>query len=169
MSQKTFSTLLSIAFLIVALPVVAHETAAPGHVFFKPGDIVWQEGPAALPPGSKMAVLHGDPAKSGLFTIRAVLPDGYRVPPHWHPTDEHVTVLSGTFHLGMGDRFDPASGTEMPAGTYGFMGAKMHHYAWASGETVIQVHAMGPFEVHYLNPDDDPRKKKEKSGKPAGS
>lgn len=120
----------------------------------------WQQGPASLPAGAKLAVLEGDPAKNGPFTMRLLLPDGYKIPPHTHPKIEHVTVISGTFNLGMGEKFDESGGRELPAGTFGFWPAGMKHFAWAKGETIIQLHGIGPWTINYLNPADDPRQKK---------
>ena len=126
-----------------------------------PSDIKWGPAPASLPAGAQMAVLDGDPGKAGMpFVIRAKFPDGYRIAPHWHPTDENVAVLSGAFLVGMGDKFDDKSMTTLAAGGFAHMPKTMHHYASAKGETVIQVHGVGPFVVNYVNPADDPRKKK---------
>jgi quercetin dioxygenase-like cupin family protein len=117
----------------------------------------WQEGPPSLPKGARIAVLEGNPAKEGPFVFRLKIPDGYRVPPHVHPKTERITVLSGTFHVGMGDKFDAKAGKAMPAGTYGHWPAGMKHFVWAKGETVLQFHGMGPWSIQYVNPDDDPR------------
>ena len=136
-----------------------------GHAIYSPDKIKWQDGPAALPPGARFAVFEGDPAKEGLVTMRVWLPDGYQVPPHIHPNTERVTVISGTFNLGMGDKFDKALTQPMPAGTFGFWPAGMKHFAWARGETVIQLHGPGPWKIEYLNPADDPRKAKEATAK----
>jgi quercetin dioxygenase-like cupin family protein len=121
--------------------------------------IKWQQGPASLPPGAKLALLEGDPAKDGPFTMRLLMPDGYKIPPHTHPKVEHVTVITGTFNLGMGEKFDANAGREMPAGTFGFWPAGMKHFAWTKGETIIQLHGIGPWTINYLNPADDPRQK----------
>jgi quercetin dioxygenase-like cupin family protein len=107
-----------------------------------------------------MAVVSGDPGKPELFAIRVQLPSGYKIAPHWHPTDEHVTVLSGTFSLGMGEKFDQAALKDLPAGGYASMPAEMRHFATTKGATTIQVDGMGPFAVNYVNPADDPSKKK---------
>jgi quercetin dioxygenase-like cupin family protein len=125
----------------------------------QPPEIKWQQGPAALPPGAKAALLEGDPAKDGPFTMRLLMPDGYKIAPHTHPKVEHVTVISGTFNLGMGEKFDESAGRAMPAGTFGFWPAGMKHFAWAKGETIIQLHGMGPWTINYLNSADDPRRK----------
>jgi quercetin dioxygenase-like cupin family protein len=127
---------------------------------FTPAQLKWTDGPPSIPPGAKMAILEGDPTKEGPFVMRLKLPDGYRVAPHTHPKPERVTVLSGTLHLGMGDKFDAAKGKAMPAGSYGSWPPGMKHYAWVTGETVIQLHGNGPWKIDYLDPADDPRKRK---------
>jgi hypothetical protein len=130
------------------------------HSVVTPEHVKWVDAPPSLPPGAKIAVLEGDPTKEGHFVMRAKLPDGYRIMPHTHPTDERVTVLSGTLHMGMGDKFDEKATKPMTAGSYGRMGPGVRHFAYAKGETVIQVHGQGPWVVEYVNPADDPRKKK---------
>lgn len=140
----------------LALAQTAEKHDASIH---QPSEIKWQQGPAALPPGAKAALLEGDPAKDGPFTMRLLFPDGYKIPPHTHPKVEHVTVISGTFNLGMGEKFDQSAGQAMPAGTFGFWPAGMKHFAWTKGETVIQLHGVGPWTINYLNPADDPRRK----------
>lgn len=117
----------------------------------------WQEGPPSLPKGAMIAALEGDPTKEGPFTFRAKLPDGYRIPPHTHPKVERVTVISGTFHLGMGEKFDESAAKKLPAGTYGYWPAGMKHFAFAEGETIIQLHGTGPWSIQYVNSEDDPR------------
>lgn len=134
------------------------ETMEPS--VFAPADIKWQEGPTSIPSGAKLALLEGDPGKEGPFVMRLKLPDGYRIPPHTHPKPERLTVISGTFHIGMGDKFDTAKGMALPAGTYGTWAPGMRHYVWTKGETVVQLHGVGPWMIEYVNPDDDPRKKK---------
>ena len=128
--------------------------------FYSPAEVKWKDGPGSLPAGAKFAVLEGDPAKDGPFVMRLWLPDGFRIPPHWHPKVERVTVISGTFNLGMGEKFDQAATRELPAGTFGFWPAGMRHFAWARGETVLQLHGTGPWMITYVNPADDPRNAK---------
>jgi hypothetical protein len=128
--------------------------------FFSPAEVKWKDGPASLPAGAIFAVLDGDPAKEGFFTMRLWLPDGFKIAPHWHPKVEHVTVISGTFNLGMGEKFDQSATREMPTGTFGFWAAGMRHFAWAKGDTVIQLHGIGPWMITYVNPADDPRNAK---------
>jgi hypothetical protein len=132
------------------------------HVMVLPDMVKWGPAPPSLPPGGQFAVLVGDPSKSGVaYVIRAKLPDGYKVPPHWHPTDENVTVLKGTLLVGKGEKFDPAATDALPAGSYMRMPKTMRHFAMAKGDTILQVHGIGPFEINYVNPADDPRKKED--------
>ena len=122
-----------------------------------PSGVTWGPAPAIFPPGAQMAVLQGNPGASELFTVRLRLPNGYKVPPHTHPTDEHVTVIQGQFRVGMGTTFD--SKGMMTLGPGGFVTAPANHphYAAAQGEVIVQVHAMGPFALTYVNPADTPR------------
>lgn len=122
--------------------------------------IKWQDGPPSLPPGAKITILEGDPNKEGPFVFRVKVPDGYTIPPHTHLKAERVTIISGTFNLGMGEKFDRTKGQELSAGTYGTWPAGMKHYVWVKGETVVQFHGDGPWTITYVNPDDDPRKAK---------
>jgi quercetin dioxygenase-like cupin family protein len=137
----------------------AKPAAAPTHVMVSADDVKWGPAPSSLPPGAQVAVLDGDPAKAGIFVVRFKFPDGYKIAPHWHPTDEHVVVVSGSMSVGVGDKADDASMQALKAGGYAKMPRRVHHYAKATGETVIQLTAMGPFAVTYVNPQDDPRKK----------
>jgi quercetin dioxygenase-like cupin family protein len=137
-----------------------HKKAEMGAAVHRPDGLTWMDGPPSLPPGAKIAVLEGDPNKEGPFVFRVKVPDGYRIPPHTHPKPERVTVISGTFHLGMGDMFDSTKGEVLPAGTYGSWPAGMKHYVWVKGETVVQFHGDGPWKIIYVNPEDDPRKRK---------
>jgi quercetin dioxygenase-like cupin family protein len=135
-------------------------TTTTEHKILGPTELTWGDGPPGLPPGAKMAVLDGDPTKKGSFTVRLQAPDGYKIAPHTHPTAERVTVISGTFYLGMGDRFDEAAGREMVVGSFAVMPAGMKHFAWNTDESVVQIHSEGPFEIKYVNPADDPRNAK---------
>src|SRR4029453_5246826 len=122
--------------------------------------IEWKAGPSSLPTGAKMAALEGDPTKEGPFVMRLQFPDGYHIPPHTHPKTERVTVVSGTMFLATGENLDRSAAKTLPAGTYGFWPAGMKHAAWFDGGTVIQLHGVGPWQINYLNPADDPRKAK---------
>jgi quercetin dioxygenase-like cupin family protein len=129
--------------------------ATPHHAVVAPADVKWKP----LRPGAEIAVVSGDPDKAGSpFVIRFRYHGKARIPPHWHPVDEHLTVLSGTLRLGMGERGDESAATPLGAGAYAFMPAKMPHYGWTGDDAVIQVHGIGPFAINYVNPADDPAK-----------
>ena len=154
------SLFLALALLAGAPLAGLDEQGRPAdHGFFEAGDVQWKDGPPSLPAGAKFALLEGNPSQEGLFTMRLWLPDGFKIPPHWHPAVEHITVISGEFHLGMGETFDASKGNTLPAGAFGFMAPQMRHYAWTKGDTVLQLHGVGPWQVNYVNPADDPRKK----------
>lgn len=127
-------------------------------ILLNPTDVEWGDGPPTLLPGAKMAVVEGDPkAPDALFTIRLKLPDGFAISPHFHPADEHITVIAGTFNMGMGDVFDKNATTALQTGSFAVMPKGHHHFAWANGETVVQVHGVGPWGITYVNSADDPR------------
>ena len=152
-------TVFAVWLLLLLCPAgVRAEDSTRRWALFTPDQIAWRDGPPSLLPGAKMAILEGDPAKEGLFTMRLKLPDGFRVFPHWHPKTERLTVIQGIVNLGTGDRFDAAATQALGAGTYSSMPPKMTHFAWMKGETILQLSSMGPWEVIYLNPADDPRK-----------
>lgn len=168
-AQKTTNTeeiimgriILILALIIIFAPALLSQPVATDGVMtiYPAAEVKWQEGPPALNKGARMAILEGDPTKEGLFTIRLRLPDGFSIQPHFHSQVEHVTVLSGAFNLGMGEKFDKSAAREMPTGTFGFWPAGMKHFAWAKGDTVLQVHGTGPWTITYINAADDPRKK----------
>ena len=128
---------------------------AQAHVF-TPDHLNWGPAPAVLPEGARLAVLDGDPAKAGPYTMRLEMPAGYRIPPHFHQVDEHVTVISGAFQVGMGDTFDEGKLTTLPPGTFGVIPPGMRHFARAAKATVIQLHGTGPWGLTYVNPADQP-------------
>ena len=125
--------------------------------------IKWGPVPPVLPPGAQIAVISGDPFKAGLYVLRLKMPANYRIPAHHHPTTEYVTVVSGKFTIGMGDKLDRKHGIELRPGGFAEATANMNHYAWTTGETVVQVHGQGPFAITYVNPADDPSKKTSKN------
>lgn len=144
--------------LSLALPssgaiVAGGSLAAHAHHAQQGRDIKFQPAPAIFPAGAEMAVMQGDPSKANaMFTVRLRFPDGYVLPAHWHPTDENVTVISGTFLVGMGDRFNPAALLPpLRAGGFITAPANANHFATVRGRTVVQVHAMGPFQLTYVN------------------
>jgi len=155
------SILAAIAALTLAWAAPAHDDKEKMEAsVYQPDTIKWKDGPPSLPPGAKVAILEGDPGKPGPFVIRIKVPDGYLIPVHTHPKPERLTVISGTFYLGMGEQFDKGKGKVMPAGTFGTWPAGMKHFVWVKGETVVQLHGDGPWAINYVNPDDDPRNKK---------
>jgi quercetin dioxygenase-like cupin family protein len=158
--MKTLSATIALAWL-AASPAFAEEGAKPAAAgkaeafSANAAELKWGPAPPDLPKGAEMAVVHGDPTKKGGFTLRLKLPAGYKVPPHWHTRDEQLTILSGTFILHMGDTMEAPANT-LTAGGFHFLPAKMHHAAEAKGETILQLDGMGPFDIHYLNPADNP-------------
>jgi len=155
-----FLTLAVLAPAQTAKPKGGTTTVAkPPIIVVTPDKINWVDGPPSLPPGAKVAVLVGNPAAVGPFVIRLKFPDGYKVMPHWHPTVENVTVLSGEFRVAMGDKWDESKLQSLPAGSFVSVPPHHNHYATAKGATEIQVHGMGPFKLNYVNPEDDPSKK----------
>lgn len=131
--------------------------AASEVLVYEAGEVEWKEGPASLEPGAQFAVLEGDPAAEGFFNLRLKLPDGFQIAPHWHPRFERITVISGNFLLGHGETVDKNATQRLEPGSYASLPKEMVHYAIAEGETVIQLATMGPWAIHYVNPEDDPR------------
>jgi len=148
-----------VALAFVAITAWAQESGKPGHVIAVPSELKWGAPPPVFEQNAKFTVISGDPGKPGLYVVRLQMPAGYKIMPHWHPTDEHVTVLSGTFQIGMGEKFEQGSMTSLPPGGYVLLPAEMRHYAMAKSECTVQVHGMGPFQLTYVNPADDPSKK----------
>jgi quercetin dioxygenase-like cupin family protein len=162
--MKTLFTTIALILLAAASARAAdaEKKAAPAKgeaVFVTPGDIKWGPAPPDLPKGAELAVLHGDPSKKAPFTVRLKMSPGYKIPPHWHTRDEQLTILSGLLMLHMGDSFD-APANNLDPGSFHFLPGKMHHAAEAKGETIVQIDGMGPFDIHYLNPADNPNKQK---------
>ena len=154
--------------LVAALTLTAGAASAQGSpqtnaahaIVALPDQITWGPGPASLPAGTKAAVLEGNPSETGPFTMRVLLPNRYRIPPHFHPAVEHVTVLPGTFKVGMGDKFDGSAMTSLPTGTFAALEPGTHHFAESQGETIVQLHGVGPWRITYVNPADDPHQQK---------
>ena len=161
----------AVATLVIVMSLAAGSTAraqepkatrpdvgAAAHVMrLTPDEIVWTGGPPMLPPGARMAVLEGAFNQPGPFTVRLKFPANYRIPAHWHPIKVTVTVISGTFNMGLGDDLDTANGKALPTGSIFEMPATIHHFGWTSEETIIQEHGIGPLSVNYLNAGHDSR------------
>lgn len=137
-----------------ATPTIAHDGK---HHVYESGDVEFKSGPATLPPGVQFAVLVGDPAKEGPFVMRLKFPAGYAIPPHRHPKEEHVTVLSGGFGMAMGEQHDRNAAPVFAPGTFIHIPTGEAHFAWTEEETIVQINAMGPFGIEYVDPKDDPR------------
>lgn len=139
--------------------VASNESIADASMRGGDNQIIWGPAPPIFPPGAQFAVLQGDPSKAGeIFTIRLRFPNGYVLPPHTHPTPEYVTVIRGNFLAGMGEDFSRGSLTRFDVGDFTTMPAAMAHFAMARGVTEVQVHAIGPFALTYVHPEDDPTK-----------
>jgi hypothetical protein len=141
---------------LIALPIAA--SAASEMVVINPGSVKWGDAPPSLPKGAKLAVLYGDPSKAGPFCIRLMAPAGYKIPPHWHSQAEALTVISGTFYLGMGDKMDATAAQPLKAGGFHYLPPKEHHFAFSKASSVVQVNGEGPFDITYINAADDPQK-----------
>ena len=149
-------TLLGGIFTIVPVATFA-QSQPPAHVIVQPTELKWTDV-GSLPPGAKLAVIEGPLNEAVPFTIRLKHPAGYKIPPHSHPAIEHLTVLSGTLNLGMGDSLDTSKTTALTAGGVAIMQPNTAHFTWTNEETITQVHGVGPWGINYVNPDDDPRK-----------
>lgn len=141
--------------LLLALSLSAQDTH--GHVMLSADELEWTPGPPSLPAGAEMVVLSGNPAAEGVFTMRLRLPANYRIPAHWHPAHEHVSVIDGTFSMGLGDSFDEAALREHGPGDFVMMEPGTRHFAASRDGAVIQLHGVGPWQINYVNADDDPR------------
>jgi hypothetical protein len=146
----------SAAAVFTVAALVSLPAKAADDVFVNKEALKWGDAPPSLPKGAKLAVLQGDPGKPGPFTLRLMAPANYRIPPHWHSQTENLTVISGTLYLGMGEKMNTKSAHALKAGGYHYLPAKMNHYAFTKGQTVVQVSGDGPFDINYLNPKDDP-------------
>ena len=129
-----------------------------GHTMISPDDLRWADVPS-LPAGAKIAVIEGPMSEAVPFTVRLRFPANYRVPAHWHPAVERVTVLSGTFYMGVGDKLDIQRSTPLAAGSVMILQPKVNHFAWTKEEVTVQLNGVGPWGVTYVDPKDDPRNK----------
>ena len=152
--------LILVAFLAVSL-AFGLEAEAQESKFIKvtPDEVQWNPAPPFLPKGAQLAVIKGDPNEPGPFTIRLRFPPDYKIPAHKHPSFEHITVISGTLHMGMGEHLEHTNGTALPAGSFAYGPEEKYHFAWTTeDETVVQIQSQGPFGIQYFDPADDPRK-----------
>ena len=149
-----FLVVMTLALGSLLVPV----TWAADHMTVAPKDLKWEDVPV-LPPGAKVAIIEGPLDQAAPFIVRFKFPANFKVPAHWHPGVEHVTVLSGTLHMGTGDKLDPKKTHAVSAGSVVIMPAKTNHFGWTKEATVVQVHGVGPWGITYVDPADDPRKK----------
>lgn len=167
-------TALMTVFAIAPIASSIAQTAGSGqgrptvneHRIQRPDELTWQAAPPALPPGSQIVVLHGDPsAKSGDFVLRLRAPAGYHIPPHSHPTNESLTIVSGALLYGMSGPADRSKAAALPAGSYAYLPANTPHTIWAGNDgVVVEVHGTAPFDLIYVNRADDPRKQQASTG-----
>jgi predicted nucleic acid-binding Zn-ribbon protein/quercetin dioxygenase-like cupin family protein len=145
---------------VIAAPVEQPTEAETKtiHREITPDQITWGPMPPGLPEGAQSVVLAGDPSKDGPFVIRVNAPAGYTVPPHWHSKDEDVTLISGRAGMAMGEILNKEAGKALSAGSFIHMPAGTTHYAWSEEDSVLQISGIGPFDITYVNPEDDPRK-----------
>ena len=159
MKRRIVGSLLLCAGLGLSVGLAWAAKKVETHVI-DPDALKWGPAPNSLPSGAEVAMIDGDMTKKGsLFTIRIRMPDGYKVPPHFHPADEHVTVLSGALYMGLGDKLDESTAMEMRTGAFHAIPKGVHHWAYSKGQTIVQVHGVAPWGITYVNSADDPRKK----------
>ena len=149
-----------LASLALSLPVaVTTVVAQASHVLVPADKVQWGPAPPALPAGAQISVLEGNPSQKGDVTLRLKFPGNYTLPPHWHSMTERVTVLSGALNVGMGDKIDREGSQALQPGGFVSLSANMHHFAWTTNPTVVQINLQGPFDIFYVNLADDPLKK----------
>jgi quercetin dioxygenase-like cupin family protein len=151
------SIVLALGLCAVAAPPAFAQHGGGAHTMVLPSDLKWGDVPS-LPRGAKIAVIEGPMNQAVPFMIRLKFPKDYQIPAHSHPAVERVTVLSGTFHMGTGDKFDKAKTHALPTGSIAIMQIGTNHFAWVSEETIVQLNGTGPWGINYVNPADDPRK-----------
>jgi len=149
---------LIVTSLALALPFAAVTAGADsGHVVVPADKVQWGPAPPVLPAGAQIAVLEGNPAEKGAVVLRLKLPANYNIPAHWHSMTERLTVLTGSFHIGMGDKLDRQASQTLAPGGFVSLPANMRHFAWTSAPTVVQINLEGPFDIFYVNPADNPQ------------
>lgn len=156
MKIKRKSLLVFVAAILMGAQICWAD--ASGHIMMTPQDLNWTDV-GSLPPGAKLAVIEGPLTEAVPFIIRLKMPANYDIPAHWHPAIEHVTVISGTFYMGLGDKLDAAKAKPLSTGSVAIMQPGTRHFALTKEETIVQVHGVGPWAINYVNPADDPRKK----------
>jgi len=155
----TCRSLVHLAMLALGPVIVgAAALAQSAHVVVPVDKVQWGPAPPVLPAGAQISVLEGNPAEKGPITLRLKMPANYEIPAHWHSMTERVTVLTGSFHVGMGDKLNRTTSDTLQPGGFVLLPAKMHHFAWTSAPTTVQLNLDGPFDIVYINPADNPQK-----------
>jgi ChrR-like protein with cupin domain len=153
------SVMVRFAFVVFALSLAAaHGLAQSSHVLVPADKVQWGPAPAALPAGAQISVLEGNPAEKGTIVLRLKFPANYSIPPHWHSMPERLTVLSGTLNVGMGDKLDRQASQTLATGGFVSLPGSMHHFAWTTVPTVVQLNLEGPFDIFYVNTTEDPQR-----------
>lgn len=148
-------------FMVLLLNIWVPLAFSADHIMHNPQGLTWTTGPKSLPPGSQIMVLEGDPAKAGPFTVRLKFPANYKIQPHWHPAIEHVTVMEGQFYMGPGDKYEEKNAQALNTGGFAVMPIKFNHFAFTKEKpATVQLHGIGPWDIIYLDPANDPRKTK---------
>lgn len=146
------------AFLVVSIMPFSF---ADSHVMKSPQEMEWKDGPETLPAGAQISVVAGNPKEKGPFTMRLRFPPKYQIPAHWHSRDENITVIEGVLNMGMGNKLEESAGHMIPTDGFAMMPKKTRHFAFTKEQgAIVQIHGMGPFDITYVDPKDDPRKKK---------
>lgn len=160
--MKTIVSVIAAGAILFSGGYIAAVDGQKAHVIADLKEAIWGPAPPMLPPGAQIAVLSGDPTKPAPYSVRLKFPANYAIPPHSHPTDENVVVVSGAVTFGMGDKLNKnaASNKTLPVGGYALMPANMNHYAYTTQESTIVLFGQGPVEFKYVNPADDPRSAK---------
>jgi quercetin dioxygenase-like cupin family protein len=152
MNKQVFARVCALVSALVVLGAAGYsqekKEGAEAHKIVHFGDLKW----TPLIKGCDLAPVSGDPNGEGTFVLRLRCVDGAKIPAHWHPTDENVTVLKGTFLVGLGETFDEAKLQTMNVGNFVSMPKEMRHFAMSRGDTIVQVHGEGPFKVNWVNP-----------------
>ena len=150
--------IVAVASVTVSLALPAETSFAQSRHVVVPADkIQWGAAPPVLPAGAQIAVLEGNPSEKGPVTLRLRFPANYSIPAHWHSMAERVTVLSGAFHVGMGDTLDRNASQTLEPGGFVSLPASMHHFGWTATPTIVQINLEGPFDIFYVNPTDNPQ------------
>jgi quercetin dioxygenase-like cupin family protein len=158
--KMVYSVLAGSAVALTGFVAIAVAQGTEGHTMLSAQEIKWAAAPPSIPPGAEAAVLYGDPSKDGMFAMRLKFPKGYKIAPHTHPKPEVLTVISGTFRLGMGETADAAKAKAYAPGSFIALSPGMAHFAAADDDnTVVQLNSTGPWTLTYINQADDPRKK----------